>query len=331
MSNFPAVDASYDTLHADEIGCFMRNDIELFVQCLWTGAEQPSPRVANLRVADQMGIMTAGYISLTRRGSGQEHVDRGRAGVPDELWRAMKFVAVDIELDGIRIEEIVRACNRVVTLGQQPILYTNYNSWMNKVIPSNPTDIADSGILLWNAYWDGDPDIDFPRLPFGGWRADEVVIEQWSGGTNVCGAFVDRNTVVRHLFERLAGTPGEENGGEEDMVDEVARQALADLKPIVAAQGEEIEALQGIVADVKQVVAAQDEDIEALQGIVTDVKTLLKDTNEEVDTLLEKAHEHVGDDPSETVRAALTNHKANPAAHADVLSNHTSNPDAHHE
>lgn len=206
MTTLRAVDASFDPLTAIEALCLANSDTPLFAQCLWTATTTPAPRVISLREASNAGLMTAGYISLNRHGRGAYHIDRGREGVPDDLWQALKFVAVDIELDGIRVEEIVAACERVVTLGQRPIIYTNYNTWTSKIIPANSDVLARLGILLWNAYWDLHPDIDFPQCRFGGWRDDQVMLEQWSGGAHVCGTFVDRNTVIRELL--LAG--GEE-------------------------------------------------------------------------------------------------------------------------
>jgi hypothetical protein len=49
---------------------------------------------------------------------------------------------------------------------------------------------------LWNALWDLHPDFDYPTLRFGGWADKQVFMEQWSGGSDVCGQFVDRNTIV---------------------------------------------------------------------------------------------------------------------------------------
>lgn len=205
-----AVDASFDLLTIEEAQCLKGNNTALFAQCLWTGAMRPANAIRSLRNARNMGLRIAGYISLNRHHSGVWHAAKGCADIAPDLWDAMEFVAVDIELDGVRIEEIVAAVNRVKELGQRPILYTNYNSWTTKVVPRNPQDIAQMDVLLWNAYWDMNPDIDFPRLRFGGWRPDQVMIEQWSGGTHVCGTFVDRNSVVLELLD-------EGNGGEEDM------------------------------------------------------------------------------------------------------------------
>lgn len=44
---------------------------------------------------------------------------------------------------------------------------------------------------LWNAWYDGDPDVD--GLPYGGWTAADVAIEQFEGTSIVCGQSVDKN------------------------------------------------------------------------------------------------------------------------------------------
>lgn len=57
------------------------------------------------------------------------------------------------------------------------------------------TRMANSGVFsllpLWNSWYDGDPDID--GLPYGGWTADDVAIEQYQGTTVLCGQSVDLN------------------------------------------------------------------------------------------------------------------------------------------
>jgi hypothetical protein len=128
------------------------------------------------------------------------HMERGREHVPDDLWEKMIFVAPDVELPDIREGEILAAAIWVEDHhdGLVPI-YTNYNSWTTKIIPRNSSLLSRKGFLLWNALWDGAPDVDYPSLRFGGWEDDQVVGEQWSGGTYVGGQFVDRNTFKREF------------------------------------------------------------------------------------------------------------------------------------
>jgi hypothetical protein len=201
---------------------------------LWSGSQQPRPRVTSLRVAAEEDLLTGAYISLNKDNPGRYHIDQGRAGVPDEIWDRLDFVAVDVELPGIRVEQVLGAIMRLETLGKEGkvTLYTSYNAWTNYVIPGNSTLVSARGIPLNNALWDKNPDFDFPTLPFGGWTPEQVFSEQWSGGTHICGQFVDRNTIVN---PRLIYSAEEED----DMTPQEMLQQLLTLPvPIYPKDGE---------------------------------------------------------------------------------------------
>lgn len=208
-----AIDCSYDFLTDEEAQCLRESGSPVFIQCLLAltmqGPIQPSARLNNLRVALRNGLQVGGYILVGGRRAGVEYVRLGREGIPDDVWAALKFVAVDVETPGVRVEEILVALQEVQRLGKKTLLYTNYNSWVNHVVPGNSTRLSSQGYLLWNAYWDGAPDVDFSRLPFGGWRTDQVAIEQWQGDTLLCEQSVDRNIIVRPELINLTG--GEEH------------------------------------------------------------------------------------------------------------------------
>ena len=184
------VDSSYDELTATEARRLKDNGVQVYAQCLWTAAEQPEPRVRSLRNALNAGIpKLVGYISINRHHDGAWHVDRGREGVPDDIWNSLARVPIDVELSGLTLAHVNQALDRAAALGKPKDVYTNYNTWVNTL--GNPT--RPEGVGLWNAIWDDNPDFDFPRLRFGGWQDGEVWGEQWSGGTNVFGQFADRN------------------------------------------------------------------------------------------------------------------------------------------
>lgn len=61
--------------------------------------------------------------------------------------------------------------------------------WFHLGHLGNPTRWRDR--QLWNAWYDGDPDID--GLPYGGWTRDHVAIEQYQGTTLIAGHSVDLN------------------------------------------------------------------------------------------------------------------------------------------
>ncbi|MCJ7510791.1 MAG: hypothetical protein MUP14_07895 [Dehalococcoidia bacterium] len=225
----PGVDASYDALSPSEARDLKNAGVRVFAQCLWAGSDQPGNRVINLRNAINAGLIPVGYISVTNSHNGVWHVERGRAGVPDDIWGALALVPIDVELDGIPNGIIREAIDETARLGKRPCIYTSYNAWVNK--QGNPKTFTDC--LLWNALWDENPDIDFPGLPYGGWQPHQVVAEQWAGGDNYVGVFVDRDSFVRELL-----LPQEDTMSEADKAElyvlrilRAAHKALAENKP----------------------------------------------------------------------------------------------------
>lgn len=186
------VDSSFDELTPAEAHRLKVNGIEVYAQCLWTGREQPGPRVTSLRNALTAGIpKLIGYISVSNNGQGGAwHINQGRAGVPDDIWNALVKVPVDVELAGLTLQtHVVPALDRVVWLGKPRDIYTNWDTWVN--VLGNP--LRPAGVGLWNAFWDDEEDVDYPSLRFGGWQDAEVWGEQWSGGMHIQGQFADRN------------------------------------------------------------------------------------------------------------------------------------------
>jgi hypothetical protein len=198
------VDASFDELTLEEAHRLKAAGVQVYAQCLWTGAEQPASRVISLRNAWLAGLTLVGYISVSSGRVGWAHVNAGRSGVPQDLWDALVKVPIDVELEGLSFDsDVVAALNAVAELGKPRDVYTSFNAWVNLL--GNPT--RPIGVGLWNAFWDGDPDVDFPRLPYGGWLNEEVWGEQWSGGTHVEGQFVDRNTFRAAAFGLVPPAP----------------------------------------------------------------------------------------------------------------------------
>jgi hypothetical protein len=196
----PGVDGSYTRL-TPEAAADLRAAGELvWWQCLWTGAEQPETRVDNLRIAVAAGLIPLGYISVTGSGDGIWHVQQGRAGVPDDLWAALLLVPVDVELPNIPAETVRGAVNLLASPvygAKRRAIYTSYHAWVD--LMGNPTTFTDC--LLVNALWDQDPDIDFAGLPYGGWTLDQLVGEQFNGGTEIAGVYVDLDMFNRKLLE----------------------------------------------------------------------------------------------------------------------------------
>lgn len=95
-------------------------------------------------------------------------------------------------------------------------LYTGGWYWRRSDQMANTTAFRDR--LLWNSFYDGDPDID--GLPYGGWTTASVAVEQYTGTVYVCGQSVDTNYIYIPAKQ-------EEKNEDEDMADTRLRQVLA--------------------------------------------------------------------------------------------------------
>ena len=199
----PGVDGSYTRLTAEAARDLRASGELVWWQCLWTGAERPDNALTNLQVAINGGLIPVGYISVTGYHDGAWHVQHGRAGVPDDIWEALVKVPVDVELEGIPAATIRQAVDLLATPdygAKRRSIYSAYHAWVGMM--GNPTDFTDC--LLVNAFWDEDPDIDFARLPYGGWTLEQLLGEQYNGGTDICGVNVDLDMFNRSLL--LEGT-----------------------------------------------------------------------------------------------------------------------------
>jgi hypothetical protein len=185
-------DASFHELTRQQAEELALAGVTVWVQCLWTGAQSPRYAQSNLDIAAGVGLIPAGYGSLSEGAQdGLYHVEHTIAAVQPRTWDSLRFVATDVELDGIANVAIRQMVDRLYEAGKRRLIYTSFGCWVYK--QGNPQDFTDC--LLWNAYWDGSGDVDFASLPFGGWTIEQVLGEQWSGGyTFPCGAYVDRNT-----------------------------------------------------------------------------------------------------------------------------------------
>ena len=124
------IDTSYAQVSLEKARELKLYGVLFAAQCLWTGAEQPATRVINLRNYHNAGIAIVGYISVASHHPGEWHVDQGRAGVPDDLWTALRKVPIDVELTGLDYAtHVVRAWDRAAALGKPQDCYTSYHAW----------------------------------------------------------------------------------------------------------------------------------------------------------------------------------------------------------
>lgn len=202
------VDSSFDLFTKDE-AVRLRDEynVKVYAQCLWTGALKPSSAVQSLMNALEAGYIVLGYASIAPHHTGSWHMLNARAGIPEDLWAALAACPVDVELEGLTPGMVYEACDEMEDLGKHGDVYTNYNTWVN--ILGNPPVPPTS--RLWNAFWDGDPDLDFIRLPYG-WSVDRIMGEQYSGNTNLGGQVVDLNQFNTELLKPWAPTAIELQG-----------------------------------------------------------------------------------------------------------------------
>ena len=140
----------------------------------------------NARIAGlQRGIYAAINGSLPDAGW---HIQKSKEIVGSE-WGSLSCVSVDVEIDNIEEHHIQQALDRVEYYDSRPLVYSAYWFWSQYL--SHVTSFA--RYPLWNAYYDDHPDIDFAKLPYGGWDISMVVGEQYTNTTPYMGMQVDFN------------------------------------------------------------------------------------------------------------------------------------------
>lgn len=181
-----AIDFSYSRLTTDAIRKFEQDGVVLFIQCLWTGAEMPPACIPNLKLLRQERKLTAGYISLTAREPGAQHVSRPKSLIPNELWQWLAGIAIDVELPDILDYNIWDALVRVQNSGKTAFLYTSKNAWTNYVRHVRGYDF--SSWPLWDAHWGVPPNLD---VDYGPWT--RAVGHQYNNDVSRYGVTVDEN------------------------------------------------------------------------------------------------------------------------------------------
>lgn len=242
----PGVDASYDELTPPKAAALRAAGVAVWWQDLWTGGERPQHAVSNLTVARDAGMIIAAYGCVTSHNPGWWNAEKTREGVPDDLWAQLVVVPCDVELPGIPNASIRDFVERLATYGKRRAVYTSWNAWVH-----NQGDAIDfTDCLLCNAAWDGNPDVDFAALPFGGWTVDHVLLEQYTGGEEVEGVFVDSDVWNARLLAALES---------EDPMPEVTKGEFGQLFALVLRESAVITALASAVADMARHVYTEDE------------------------------------------------------------------------
>lgn len=117
-------------------------------------------------------------------------------------WANLLFCAVDVELDGVTHDQIAAAVERIVALGQKPIIYTSKYKWQS--ILNDTPDFARLGVKLWDAKYDGSAALDdFISGAYGGWTWDTLLGHQYTNTTPFADISVDYNVFDDRLVQAI--------------------------------------------------------------------------------------------------------------------------------
>lgn len=136
--------------------------------------------------AIQVGLEVASYVLIApwTGWTGPQQVAAGMTQA-QAYKDKLRFVAIDVEIDGVTEKMIRDSLDTVKELGQRPIIYTGWWWWYGHFNNSH----AFSHIPLWAADYDGEANLD-TRM-YGGWT--KAVGKQYAGTTMLHGVNVDLN------------------------------------------------------------------------------------------------------------------------------------------
>jgi hypothetical protein len=164
----------------------------VFVQSLWSGGSVPSVAPDNLSAARAAGWTIAGYLvpyvipprSQTRVPNGLDPIRAALDRIGEDLFRALRFMAVDIErIAGSKEATLAAAADmlhELERLGARPVIYTGRWFWVGYL--GNPRDPFWARYPLWLALYDAVEEIP-DRAGFG--PADWRVFGKQFAGTTV--------------------------------------------------------------------------------------------------------------------------------------------------
>lgn len=192
--------------------------VRVFVQCLWTGGYQNNAGVKavaepNLSDAAAEGIVPAGYANTSpfygsiKWWSPEVSLAETKKNAGG-AWSGLTVVSNDVEIRGVT-ERCIRETQALLKgEGKRVPYYTAQWFWSGVLgNPQWPWLLEDP---LWNAYYDGDPDIDFRHAPYGPWAQGHVIGEQYKGTTDIGGDDFDLNFFDLDYF-RPPAAPQEED------------------------------------------------------------------------------------------------------------------------
>lgn len=150
----------------------------------WHGIHANTHAIDQFNEASNLGLHTATYVVLNDH-KAHYSMDKARELCGD-YYKDLKFVALDIEVDGLTTNTIEDAINIIKVDGLKPIIYTG--KWFWKGHLGNPKDFKD--IPLWPSIYDGKLDLSFPiNKRFGGWT--KLFGKQYAGSATRLGIKAD--------------------------------------------------------------------------------------------------------------------------------------------
>jgi hypothetical protein len=246
MSDWGLVlDASTSRVTREDFRRLKEMGVRGYIQCLQTGgfsSSQTAVRAvaqSNLLDALAEGLAVGGYLN-SQPWRAPEVIHNDARAAAGSAWGALIFVANDVEIKDPQTgqvpsaDQIRRSTQLIKAEGKRTAYYTA--SWYWRGVLGNPTWPWLLEDPLWNAYYDGDPDIDFWRAPYGPWTQAHVIGEQYQGTTNLGGDLFDLNFFDLDYLRPAAPQPPIE---EEDMTPEQharlvsVEQAIARIEAMV--------------------------------------------------------------------------------------------------
>lgn len=213
---------------------------EAMVQNLWTGGFASNDGIkavaaTNLRRARLADYKVAAYVNASPPDwwSIQIQMDNIRTNAGAE-WNNLKEMAVDMEIPRTTKARVFELADALRIEGKNvDVLYTAHWFWTGHM--GNSKDIAWRRFKLWNADYDGDPTIDFPR-PYGPWTKAEH--KQYAGTTYINERDGRRQAIDLNTFNDSwlveAAPPLKPPVEEDDMLSDTEKKllfdTLADLK-----------------------------------------------------------------------------------------------------
>ena len=159
----------------------VRRRVQLAIVGSWHGRESNQTAANTLTSAQSAGLSVATYAVINSL-DGERSIERAKQAC-GRSWPALKFVALDIEVDGVSEATIQAAADEVRNEGLRPIIYTGRWFWSGHL--GNPTWAAD--LPLWDSAYNGQSDLTFDG--YGAWKT--VVGHQYQGTNSALGFSAD--------------------------------------------------------------------------------------------------------------------------------------------